>query len=178
MANTPGPWKWDWKPKKPHQPYAQPILYGADGKEVCNFGDGEQYYPTEGTAPSFEDADLMARAPELLAEVARLKDKVGTLTIWGERADAAAIEAMKELEQTKLQVGRYRKYLWLLARDAGLGLHIANKDIALIPDDAELLEWNESLFDAVILKGICKHADCAPGVTNERVVENPKQEGA
>jgi hypothetical protein len=51
---------------------------------------------------------------------------------------------------------QYRKLLWVIARNyEGLQLYVSNKDLALIPADAELLQWNEPLFDSVILKAIC-----------------------
>lgn len=49
----------------------------------------------------------------------------------------------------------YRKILWVLARREGLSLHIPKADLATIPPEAELLQWDEPMFDAVMLKGIC-----------------------
>jgi hypothetical protein len=44
-----------------------PKLIASDGTEVCNFGNYEMYYPTEGSDPGQEDAALIAAAPDLLA---------------------------------------------------------------------------------------------------------------
>jgi hypothetical protein len=62
-AATPGPWRWD--PHASH-PTEMPELLGADDQTVCHFGDREQYYPTEGSAPGDADAALIAAAPRLL----------------------------------------------------------------------------------------------------------------
>ena len=59
--HTPGPWHWE-----DGEFSALPRLM-AQAVEVCNFGDREQYYPTEGLPPEDEDARLIAASPELLA---------------------------------------------------------------------------------------------------------------
>jgi hypothetical protein len=66
-ANTPGPWSWDDGGHDRGSRYEMPRLIGKDGEEVCNFGDAERYYPTEGSPPNEYDARLIAAAPELLA---------------------------------------------------------------------------------------------------------------
>ena len=70
---TPGPWRW----YKPDNDTAMASLVGPlfDPKEpyfkqqhkVCDFGDCEQFYPTEGTEPSDADKALISAAPDLLA---------------------------------------------------------------------------------------------------------------
>lgn len=62
----------------------------------------------------------------------------------------------KELGDSSKKVTAYRKYLWLLARKEGLSLSIPKADLETIPAEAELLEWYEPLFDAIMFKGICK----------------------
>lgn len=50
---------------------------------------------------------------------------------------------------------QYRKLLWVIARNyEGLQMYISNKDLANIPADAELMSWNEPLYDSTILKAI------------------------
>lgn len=58
--HTPGPWHWD-----DGEDEDMPKLMAPSG-EVCNFGNCEQYYPTEGLPPNAADACLIAAAPELL----------------------------------------------------------------------------------------------------------------
>lgn len=70
----------------------------------------------------------------------------------GRHTHYSAISCRDEL---KKQVEDYRKILWVLARREGLSLQIPKVDLATVPDGAELLQWDEPLFDAVMLKGIC-----------------------
>lgn len=62
-AFTPGPWTWQ---EDQSDRSAMPRLVSPSG-EVCNFGNCERYYPTEGTAPSDDDMRLISAAPDLLA---------------------------------------------------------------------------------------------------------------
>jgi hypothetical protein len=62
-GHTPGPWHWV-PANKTTSDLAK--LVGENGMEVCNFGNDETYYPTEGMVPSAPDADLIAAAPALL----------------------------------------------------------------------------------------------------------------
>jgi hypothetical protein len=41
-------------------------------QEICNFGNDETYYPTEGVEPSDADKLLIAAAPDLLAACLRV----------------------------------------------------------------------------------------------------------
>ena len=76
---TPRPWKWI---KPDPKDTGQGGFESESGATVCDFGDGTQYYPTEGTPPSEADAELIVRAVNsydereaLLAEAAEaLKD--------------------------------------------------------------------------------------------------------
>lgn len=63
--HTPGPWHWVEDMDNCSGTMAK--LVGSDGREVCDFGDCTQYYPTEGTEPEQPDMDLIAAAPDLLA---------------------------------------------------------------------------------------------------------------
>jgi len=63
-GHTPGPWYW--VDDGDLDITEMPKLRGAQGVEVCNFGDGTAYYPTEGEPPNLIDAALIAAAPELL----------------------------------------------------------------------------------------------------------------
>jgi len=50
-----------------------------------------------------------------------------------------------------------RKILWILARQSDTTtLQIPEADLVKIPDEAELMTWKEQLFDAVMIKAICK----------------------
>lgn len=60
-----------------------------------------------------------------------------------------------EVRDLKKELEEYRAMLWVLAREAGLALHIPKKDLESIPEGSELLCWYEKLFDSMILKGIC-----------------------
>ena len=62
----------------------------------------------------------------------------------------------EELTRLRAEVDRYRKVLWILAREAPTMLMVSNRDLITIPDEAELLCWDEPLYDALIFKGICK----------------------
>lgn len=61
---TPGPWKWS-ESNGPSRD--MPVLHGAGGLEVMDFGDSETYYPTAGSPPDKADARLIAAAPDLYA---------------------------------------------------------------------------------------------------------------
>lgn len=69
MKHTPGPWIWleksEWMD--------MPSLASPSG-EVCNFGDSQTYYPTQGEPPNKADARLIATAPELLEALQALDD--------------------------------------------------------------------------------------------------------
>jgi hypothetical protein len=41
-------------------------LVGAEGVQICNFGNDEQYYPTCGYEPNDADKRLIAACPDLL----------------------------------------------------------------------------------------------------------------
>ncbi len=60
-----------------------------------------------------------------------------------------------ELKRLRAEVAHYRKVLWVLAREAPTMLMVSNRDLITIPDEAELLSWDDPLYDAVIFKGIC-----------------------
>jgi len=45
---------------------------GADGKEICHFGDSTTYYPDEGSPPSDVDAALIVAAVNTLPELLRI----------------------------------------------------------------------------------------------------------
>jgi len=74
---TPGPWRW----YTPDDGTSNAMLVGPRfdpnatylkrEHEVCNFGDREQFYPTDGTEPSDADKALIAAAPDLLAACLR-----------------------------------------------------------------------------------------------------------
>lgn len=69
-AATPGPW--EWCPQTP----PQMGYFNSPGLPVCDFGDAQQYYPTEGAPPSDEDAAFIAAANPavILALIAELKE--------------------------------------------------------------------------------------------------------
>ena len=71
---TPGPWEWR------DGGYADLAILRAPSSEVCNFGNCEQYYPTEGTEPNAADKALIAHAgthyAAALAEVQALRGQV------------------------------------------------------------------------------------------------------
>lgn len=43
-----------------------------DGFDVCSFGNSEQYYPTDGEAPSDSDMALILASPDLLSALQSL----------------------------------------------------------------------------------------------------------
>jgi hypothetical protein len=76
-AATPGPWYWD-KFNLDEDDYDTEMPYlNSEKDSIMDFGDGEQFYPTEGTPPNEADAEFIAHAredvPKLLAEIERLK---------------------------------------------------------------------------------------------------------
>ncbi|WP_289141517.1 hypothetical protein [uncultured Brevibacillus sp.] len=60
-AATPGPWKWE-----DGNDMEVGRFVGGDGKIICDFGDGEHYYPTEGTKPDWNDERFILEAREAL----------------------------------------------------------------------------------------------------------------
>jgi hypothetical protein len=86
-AATPGPWRWD--PHASH-PTEMPELLGADDQTVCSFGDREQYYSTEGSAPGDADAALIAAAPRLLtAALGLIEQQQAAMTVLVESSQTA-----------------------------------------------------------------------------------------
>lgn len=68
-AHTPGPWRFVPAGGNSGGSYEEGTDMGgftSDHGTVCWFGDDTQYYPSEGTPPSEDDARLIAAAPELL----------------------------------------------------------------------------------------------------------------
>ena len=77
-AATEGPWEWrKLEYDEDDSDTEMPWLDCAGDDPVMDFGDCEQYYPTEGTPPNEADAEFIAAArqdvPKLLAEVERLR---------------------------------------------------------------------------------------------------------
>jgi hypothetical protein len=77
-AATPGPWYWEKLDADGWNDTEMPCLVSASVEGVMDFGDCEQYYPTEGSPPNDKDAEFIAHAredvPKLLAEIERLKE--------------------------------------------------------------------------------------------------------
>jgi hypothetical protein len=77
-AATPGPWYWE-KLNEGDSEWdtEMPSLVSSIDEGVMHFGDCEEYYPTEGSPPTDEDAEFIAHArediPKLLAEIERLR---------------------------------------------------------------------------------------------------------
>lgn len=71
---NPGPWKL----VSPERGWPDGDSIGhiedANGNAICDFGDGAQYYPTEGSPPGEPAATLMLAAPELEALLRRVTD--------------------------------------------------------------------------------------------------------
>jgi hypothetical protein len=61
MATSPRPWSFREPGKWPENADAGAFV-DAGGKDVCWFGNAEQYYPTEGTPPSDDDIALILKA--------------------------------------------------------------------------------------------------------------------
>lgn len=61
-ANTPSPHPWRWECEETRGTDMGAIL-DATGKHVCEFGNAEQYYPTEGSPPNNADLALILEAP-------------------------------------------------------------------------------------------------------------------
>ncbi len=60
QKHTKGPWTWiDGEGSE-----LGAIMSGQ--KTICDFGNREQYYPTEGSEPSLPDRNIMVAAPDLL----------------------------------------------------------------------------------------------------------------
>ncbi len=60
--------KWYWKNEEPGTEDLAKLL-SDNGEEICDFGNGEQYYPSSGSEPSDDDKKLIAAAPDLLQAV-------------------------------------------------------------------------------------------------------------
>jgi hypothetical protein len=61
FKGTKGKWYWVYGPTT-----EKASLMSENQNEVCNFGDGATYYPTEGLEPNEYDALLISKAPEML----------------------------------------------------------------------------------------------------------------
>jgi len=68
-----------------------PRLVSKDG-EVCNFGDCERYYPSEGEPPSLPDCRLIAAAPEMLDA---LRDALEFLEDWEDLSGGPAARKVR-----------------------------------------------------------------------------------
>jgi len=64
VSHTPGPWRW--QVARSPKMTELPILWGADGSKVCDFGSDERY-PAGGCPPRPMDMSLIETAPNLLA---------------------------------------------------------------------------------------------------------------
>ena len=78
-GHSPEPWQWV-APKRDLD-FEGPLgrLIDANGKDICDFGDDTQYYPTAGSEPVGPDRRLIVAAPKLLSErdeLQRFKDYV------------------------------------------------------------------------------------------------------
>lgn len=65
---TPGPWWW-----RPGGGADVGSIAGRGGIQICDFGNGERYYPTEGISPEGEDLECILSVPNLLIERDALK---------------------------------------------------------------------------------------------------------
>jgi len=68
--------KWYWIPSHGNR---LAILENEYGFEICNFGDSEQYYPTEGLEPNEYDKKLISCAPEMLEMLHKCKQAFESL---------------------------------------------------------------------------------------------------
>lgn len=66
---SPGPWKFIVDENDYHD---NGRISDKDGFDVCSFGNSEQYYPTDGEAPSDCDMQLILASPELLSSLQQL----------------------------------------------------------------------------------------------------------
>lgn len=69
FKGTPGPWEFIFDCDDYHD---NGRIAGKDGFDVCSFGNSEQYYPTDGEAPSDSDMALILASPDLLAALQSL----------------------------------------------------------------------------------------------------------
>ncbi|MBN6889916.1 hypothetical protein ACUXCC_003460 [Cytobacillus horneckiae] len=60
---TIGPWKWK-EPDDNSCSTEMPMILNDSGELILNFGDSEQYYPTEGVPPDEKDAQFIIQARE------------------------------------------------------------------------------------------------------------------
>jgi len=60
FKGTKGKWYWSYGSDT-----QRASLLNEQGEEICNFGDSETYYPTEGVEPNDYDALLISKAPEM-----------------------------------------------------------------------------------------------------------------
>lgn len=65
---TQGPWWW-----RPGSGADVGSIAGRGGIQICDFGNGERYYPTEGISPEGEDLECILSVPNLLIERDALK---------------------------------------------------------------------------------------------------------
>jgi hypothetical protein len=80
------------------------------------------------------------------------------------------------LKAARKEAEGYRRLLWVIVRNyEGLQFYVSKKDLALIPEGATLLQWDEPLFDSVILKAICNPIN-QPGI-EKSVDDSSEAEG-
>jgi len=73
------PWRWD-NSGADERPYTRMArILDKDGVEVLNFGDSEQYYPTEGMEPTEEEAAYIVEACNAYPELKRKADMADEL---------------------------------------------------------------------------------------------------
>jgi hypothetical protein len=65
----PGPWRWEEDPK---DYYSEPVLVGADGRQVCDFGHAEPYDHRAGNAPEGENKRAIEAVPLLIAAITQV----------------------------------------------------------------------------------------------------------
>ena len=112
--HTPGPWRW-YEPDDETTmamlvgPLFDPnVRYSERQHEVCDFGDCEQYYPSNGTEPSDADKALIAAAPDLLAACVRFLNPTDEGPTLDTIIRAAVAKALGQNDLAHSQKGRER----------------------------------------------------------------------
>lgn len=93
-AATPGPWKYQGPPDVGYSTFVG-RFEAENGTVVCDFGDSETYYPSEGSPPDPEDAAFIAAANP--ATILALLDALSAEREQGDRAVASAATAFQAL---------------------------------------------------------------------------------
>ncbi|WP_433959328.1 hypothetical protein [Cytobacillus horneckiae] len=104
---TVGPWKWE-EPDDNTWSTEMPMILNDSGELILNFGDSEQYYPTEGVPPDDKDAQFIIHArediPYLVEYIKKQQQEITSLSQINnilQKCNSQLTEALENLSSKK-----------------------------------------------------------------------------